>query len=276
MLNMLIKLGVTNTTELMALLKVDDHPVESPSAGDGRDDPIEAFNVEKTDPEAEEAAKIAQTAVTTTGHDGDAKDWASDDISDDAKAPREEDGHDSGEVNDGLPSSEGGPEYHSAGANGTNRTSTPNVPAHNRLKERTFVSYIAMHPEEEDEAAPDSQAHKERLELEAKAIALICAREPLLKSMPAGNTGFDLIETDASDEPERWIEVKAMKESLEDRPVGISSAQFEFARQHGEQFWLYVVEHANDPDRARIVKIKNPVGKAGTFTFDKGWSSVAE
>jgi hypothetical protein len=36
------------------------------------------------------------------------------------------------------------------------------------------------------------------------------------------------------------------------------------------------VERANDPDRARIVKIKDPNGKAGTFTFDKGWSSVAE
>lgn len=81
---------------------------------------------------------------------------------------------------------------------------------------------------------------------------------------------------DINDEPERWVEVKSMKGSLEDRPVGLSSAQFEFARRHGEQFWLYVVERADDPDRARILKIKDPVGKAGSFTFDKGWGSIAE
>ena len=112
--------------------------------------------------------------------------------------------------------------------------------------------------------------------MEAKAIDLIRAREPLLKQMPAGNAGFDLIENDANDQPERWVEVKAMRGTLEDRSVGISSAQSEFARRHGEQFWLYIVERADDPDRARVIKIKDPVGKAGTFTFDKGWSSVAE
>ena len=94
--------------------------------------------------------------------------------------------------------------------------------------------------------------------------------------MPAGNKGFDLIETDANDEPERWIEVKAMKDCLENRPVGLSNVQFEFARQHGEQYWLYVVEYAGDPARARIIKIQNPAGRTGTFTFDKGWISIAD
>ncbi|MGE5159000.1 MAG: protein NO VEIN domain-containing protein, partial [Gemmatimonas sp.] len=68
---------------------------------------------------------------------------------------------------------------------------------------------------------------------------------------------------------------KAMKGSLEDRPVGLSSVQFEFARQHGDQYWLYIVEHAGDAARSRIVKIKDPAGRAGTFTFDKGWISIA-
>ena len=181
----------------------------------------------------------------------------------------------SGEANGGSRPSDGGSGSHDAGSNGATRPSTRNAPANRKPGERTFVSYVATHPED-DEADPDGLGHEERLELEAKAIDLIRAREPLLKPMPAGNKGFDLIETDANDEPERWVEVKAMKGTLEDRPVGISSVQFEFARQHGEQFWLYIVERANDPDRARIVKIKDPIGKAGTFTFDKGWSSVAD
>lgn len=146
-----------------------------------------------------------------------------------------------------------------------------------RNGERTFVSYVATHPEDDDDAKdPDGLAHAERMALETKAIALIRAREPFLKTTPTGNKGFDLIETDANDEAERWVEVKAMKGSLEDRPVGLSSVQFEFARQHGDQYWLYVVEYAGDPARARILKIKDPVGRSGTFTFDKGWSSIAQ
>jgi hypothetical protein len=118
--------------------------------------------------------------------------------------------------------------------------------------------------------------HAKRLALENRAIEFIRSREPMLKAMPAGNKGFDLIETDANDEPERWIEVKAMKGCLEDRSVGLSSVQFEFARQHGEQYWLYVVEYAGDPERSRIVKINDPAGRAGTFTFDEGWIAIAD
>jgi hypothetical protein len=35
-----------------------------------------------------------------------------------------------------------------------------------------------------------------------------------------------------------------MTGSLEDRPVGLSRTQFEYAQKHGEEYWLYVVEHA--------------------------------
>jgi hypothetical protein len=59
--------------------------------------------------------------------------------------------------------------------------------------------------------------------------------EPLLTIMPSGNQGFDLVETNSSDEVERWIEVKAMAGALAERPVGLSKFQFDFAREHGEQ-----------------------------------------
>jgi hypothetical protein len=112
------------------------------------------------------------------------------------------------------------------------------------------------------------------MDLEEQAIALILSQEPILERMPAGNTGFDLIEKDVAGEPERWIEVKAMKGSLADRPVGLSSPQMEQARRCGDQFWLYVVERAGT-DEARVLKIRNPHGRAGTFTFDRGWEAVA-
>ncbi len=75
--------------------------------------------------------------------------------------------------------------------------------------------------------------------------------------------------------PKRWVEVKAMTGSLQDRRVGMSDTQFECAQEHGGDFWLYVVEQAGTPN-ARIVRIQDPAGRSRTFTFDEGWLAVAE
>jgi hypothetical protein len=112
--------------------------------------------------------------------------------------------------------------------------------------------------------------------LEEKAIRLILAREPQLRRTPMHNPGYDLFEPGEDDQPARWIEVKAMTGGLDDRPVGLSRKQFECAREHGEAYWLYVVERAGEDHSARIVRIQDPAGKARTFTFDRGWMDVAK
>ena len=73
----------------------------------------------------------------------------------------------------------------------------------------------------------------------------------------------------------RWCEVKAMTGTLADRPVGLSRTQFDCAREHGEAYWLYVVESAGTDD-ASLARIQDPAGRAKTFTFDHGWREVAE
>jgi hypothetical protein len=266
MLDMLKKLGVTSTAELMARLKVDDLMLERPSVDHESKTALKPADVEMEASGTGDTTKDAEVAeaehyAASNDFDSDSDEW------------QKQSSHGSGETNGSSRPSDDRSGSHGGDSNGGTRAGTRTAPA----RERTFVSYVATHPEDDgDEDDPDGLSHEERLALEAKAINLIRDREPLLKPMPAGNKGFDLIETDADEEPERWVEVKAMKGTLEDRPVGLSSVQFEFARQHGEQFWLYVVERADDPDRARIIKIKDPAGKTGTFTFDKGWSSVAE
>lgn len=112
--------------------------------------------------------------------------------------------------------------------------------------------------------------------LEEQAINLIVKREPHLLRMPVNNPGFDLVENDSDDQPVRWVEVKAMTGTLKSRPVGLSRTQFETAQEHGDRYWLYVVERAGSREGARIVQIQDPVGKARTFTFDHGWLSVAK
>jgi hypothetical protein len=272
MLDMLKKLGVTSTADLMARLKVENLPTEQPAK----------------QYEADLHTDSAETGQTRDSHDEPA--IALDEEVQEDPAPEDEAEQGSDADGDGTgvraESSNGNSRGSSAGSESSGlRSSTSNDSTRgsgssstaSRKQARTFVSYVATHPDDEDDVDdPDGLDHQARLALEAKAIELIRGREPLLKPMPAGNEGFDLIEPDANNESQRWIEVKAMKGSLEDRPVGLSSVQFDFARRHGEQFWLYIVEHADDPKRARIVRISDPVGKAGTFTFDKGWASVAE
>lgn len=140
---------------------------------------------------------------------------------------------------------------------------------------RPFISYVGTHPDE-DESDPDGLDQAARMQIEEQAIALITAVEPTLRRTPEGNPGFDLYETDASGKQIRWVEVKSMTGSLEDRPVGLSHTQFDCARERGDAYWLYVVEHATDPAQARILRIQNPVGHARTFTFDRGWSGIAQ
>ena len=141
---------------------------------------------------------------------------------------------------------------------------------------RTFVSYIAASHKDDSEPDPDGLTQEERYALEASAIQRIRNEESALNGTPFNNPGFDLEERGPDGRTIKWVEVKAMKGTLDDRPVGISKTQFEWARKHREKFWLYVVENAGEPEKSRVVRIQDPVGKAQTFTFDRGWISVAD
>jgi hypothetical protein len=140
---------------------------------------------------------------------------------------------------------------------------------------RVFISYVVAQPNKDEEPDPDRLDQPARMALEAQAIDLILSYEPEWQRTPANNPGFDLFKAGADGTPTRWCEVKAMTGSLHDRPVGLSRTQFECARERGEAYWLYVVEHAGT-DSARIIRIQDPVGKTRTFTFDHGWLSVAD
>lgn len=139
---------------------------------------------------------------------------------------------------------------------------------------RPFISYVGTHPDVE-EADPDGLDQAARMRIEDQAIELIISLEPTLCRTPEGNPGFDLYEVDSSGKQVRWVEVKSMTGSLEDRPVGLSRTQFDWARERSSAYWLYVVEHATDPGEARVLRIQDPVAHARTFTFDRGWNQIA-
>lgn len=139
---------------------------------------------------------------------------------------------------------------------------------------RPFISYVGTHPDD-DGHDPDGLDQALRMQIEGRAIDIIIGLEPALHRTEEGNPGFDLFETDSGGKQIRWVEVKSMTGSLEDRPVGMSHTQFECAREKGDAYWLYVVEHATDPVIARVLKIQDPANRARTYTFDCGWIAVA-
>ena len=144
-----------------------------------------------------------------------------------------------------------------------------------RTGQARFISYIAVSPDETDQDSDDTQ-HQGRMSLEAQAIDYIVLIEPALQRTPPNNPGFDLIERGSDSKPIRWVEVKAMSGTFDNRSVTMTCAQFEFAQEHQDAYWLYVVENAGTPAHSRIIRIKDPAGKAQTFTFDHGWAKVAE
>jgi hypothetical protein len=139
---------------------------------------------------------------------------------------------------------------------------------------RPFISYIGAHPNDDD-LNSDDLGHAERMQIEACAIDLIIGLEPALRRTTEGNPGFDLFEVDSCGRQIRWVEVKSMTGSLDDHPVGLSHTQFNYAREKGDAYWLYIVEYTTDPTKARLLKIQNPISRARTFTFDHGWREIA-
>jgi hypothetical protein len=90
------------------------------------------------------------------------------------------------------------------------------------------------------------------------------------------NPGFDIISRDDAGRILRHVEVKSTASSWDDMGVGLTRTQFEFGQLHRETFWLYVVEHALDHSRARVMRLADPIGRADEFRFDGGWSAVSE
>ena len=134
---------------------------------------------------------------------------------------------------------------------------------------------LRIQVETESEMTTAAQAeHDRKMDLEEAAITLIREREPTLNRTPKNNPGYDLYETNADGAAVRWIEVKAIAGDWDSRPVTLTHTQFDCAREKGDAYWLYVVEHAGT-DHSGIVKINDPAGWESSYAFDKGWRVVS-
>lgn len=93
--------------------------------------------------------------------------------------------------------------------------------------------------------------------------------------MPHENPGYDIESRDAGGAVLRYIEVKSISGDWDSLGVALSSRQFNTAHLYNEQFWLYVVERAEQAD-ARVYPIQDPARRVNQFFYDDGWRSVAD
>lgn len=267
-LEMLKRRGLTSVAELLTALGEEEQPEPTTPAHTG---------TEGMDAAASDSAGTVEDALKNLL--GDAPPpappipdpTANDPVGGGNGAGRAHAGTSAAGGNGGGGSRNNGKSASAAGGRATSGTSNPRSPG--SAGGRPFVSYVAAH-HEDGESDPDGLDQSERMAIEAKAIDLILSREPEWRRTPTHNPGFDLYQGDEQSGATHWCEVKAMTGRFSDRPVGLSRKQFESAAEHGEAFWLYVVECAVT-DEARLVRIQNPAGKAKTFTFDHGWLDVA-
>lgn len=126
----------------------------------------------------------------------------------------------------------------------------------------------------------DTAENRFKIELGLAAVKAVCEFEQKAgrKAHPKAhsNKGYDVESFDPETNRTRIIEVKGVFEEWNDRGVGISRDQFKKCQDHGDDFWLYVVEHANDPALSRVFPIQNPASKATEFRFDGNWRLLAE
>lgn len=101
-----------------------------------------------------------------------------------------------------------------------------------------------------------------------------CGRNP--EEQAHNNPGYDVLSKDTNGVVLRRIEIKSIGGAWTGFGVWMSATQLEENRSHPDDFWLYVVEHAEDDDAAVIHRIHNPVGEATKFGFDAGWQAIRE
>jgi sacsin len=96
----------------------------------------------------------------------------------------------------------------------------------------------------------------------------------LAERRPHNNPGYDIYSVGADPGDIRYIEVKGVSGEWGAGGVPLSARQFEMAWHERDKFWLYVVEFAQDPERRRVTRLQNPVGKVTQYRVDSGWRSL--
>lgn len=139
---------------------------------------------------------------------------------------------------------------------------------------RTYVMPASAISAEE---APDRLERRRRVDQAAIRRVLLFeaerGRNP--KEMPHSNQGYDIESYLPNEQLDRVIEVKGLSGPWSDFGVAVSREQYRKAYKESKAFWLYVVEFALEPNRARIHAIQDPAELVDEYWFDGGWRALS-
>ncbi|WP_341358361.1 DUF3883 domain-containing protein [Georgenia sp. M64] len=170
-----------------------------------------------------------------------------------------------------------------AAGRGTGERSAPRRPSAggNRIRgERRehMRSYVYYGSDQETETVGDESLRSSSIDAAGVARVLkyesSCGRNP--QEQEHSNPGFDVLSHDSAGKVVRRIEVKSVGGDWSLRGVLLSRRQYLEAVEHPDEFWLYVVENAEDDDAFEIHRLKDPVGSISQFGFDDGWKIFRE
>lgn len=164
---------------------------------------------------------------------------------------------------------------------GQSRSSFPSSapsPRHQRL--RSYVVTQAAETLELDDE--DKLSGTERAQIEQAGVARVVAYEQSqgrrpqdMNEIDPNHPGYDISSENESGEL-RYIEVKSKRGVWDGQGVKLTQRQFDEALDKQEQFWLYVVEQAENDRHYKIFRIQNPACRVDEFYYDVGWQEVAE
>ena len=124
---------------------------------------------------------------------------------------------------------------------------------------------------------PDPKRQERRVKTDdagieyVKTFELRNGRHPQVK--PHNNPGYDILSE--NEEEIRYIEVKSLTHSWGESGVALSKTQFEFGKEKGDEYWLYVVEEVGDGEPV-LHRIQNPAELANKFHFNSSWNVLSE
>ena len=135
----------------------------------------------------------------------------------------------------------------------------------------------------------ESQEEREAIERAGIEFALEYERqhERIPEELPPNHEGWDIdsyaedlvaaiLDKDQKHRLTRRIEVKATKYGWDGWGIGLTAPEYRAAQCHGEQYYLYVIEHALDENLRRLFVFHNPVDKIDDYRLDDRWKAAAD
>jgi sacsin len=171
-------------------------------------------------------------------------------------------------------SEEPGPAFVPDAGVGTTGKSRSDQTSTQRGRART---YVTPRSDGRSDESPDRQMRRQRVDQAAiqRVLKFERERDRHPKEMSHSNKGYDIESYLPNGDLDRFIEVKGLSGPWTEFGVAVSCDQFRKALKEGPAFWLYVVEFALEPARARVYAIQAPADLVDEYWFDNGWRDLS-